>query len=112
MVSAHRALRQRLEAAGCPDADFDARQLVRLAVGQDPRLLDTPLTAAQAETLAALADRRAAREPLQYLLGRWPFFDFELAVGPGVLCPRADTDTVIAALRTSLALAYAETASE
>ena len=97
--AAVRAVQALLAQAGCPDADFDARQLVRLAVGQDPRLLDTPLTAAQAETLAALADRRAAREPLQYLLGRWPFFDFELAVGPGVLCPRADTETVIEALR-------------
>lgn len=33
-------------------------------------------------------------EPLQYLCGSWPFLDFELAVGPGVLCPRADTEVV------------------
>ena len=84
----------RLTAAGCPDADFDARELFRLATGRDVRLSDRPLDAAEAEKLEELTVRRAAREPLQYLCGSWPFLDFELAVGPGVLCPRADTEVV------------------
>ena len=79
---------QRLTAAGCPDADFDARELFRLATGRDVRLSDRPLTAEQAAALEVLCTRRAAREPLQYLCGSWSFLDFELAVGPGVLCPR------------------------
>ena len=86
------ALRQveaRLTEAGCPDADFDAAELFRLAVGADARLATAPLTAAQAAQLEVLTARRADREPLQYLCGSWPFLDFELAVGPGVLCPRA-----------------------
>ena len=32
----------RLTAAGCPDADFDARELFRLATGRDVRLSDRP----------------------------------------------------------------------
>ena len=52
------------------------------------------MDAAEAEKLEELTVRRAAREPLQYLCGSWPFLDFELAVGPGVLCPRADTEVV------------------
>ena len=84
----------RLTAAGCPDADFDARELFRLATGRDVRLSDRPLDAAEAAKLDELTVRRAAREPLQYLCGSWPFLDFELAVGPGVLCPRADTEVV------------------
>ena len=84
----------RLAAAGCPDADFDAAELFRLAVGSDVRLAEVPLTAVQAEQLEQLTARRADREPLQYLCGSWPFLDFELAVGPGVLCPRADTEVV------------------
>ena len=84
----------RLTAAGCPDADFDARELFRLATGRDVRLSDRPLDAAEAAKLEELTVRRAAREPLQYLCGSWPFLDFELAVGPGVLCPRADTEVV------------------
>ena len=92
--AAVREVEQRLTAAGCPDADFDARELFRLATGRDVRLSDRPLTAEQAAALEVLCSRRAAREPLQYLCGSWPFLDFELAVGPGVLCPRADTEVV------------------
>ena len=101
--AAVRETEARLSAAGCPDADFDARELFRLATGRDARLSDRPLTAAEAEKLKELTARRAAREPLQYLCGSWPFLDFELAVGPGVLCPRADTEVVAEAAAGMLA---------
>lgn len=98
-----REIEARLTAAGCPDADFDARELFRLVTGADLRLADQPLTAAQADRLEMLTVRRADREPLQYLCGSWPFLDFELAVGPGVLCPRADTEVVAEAAAGLLA---------
>ena len=98
-----REVEARLTAAGCPDADFDAGELFRLVTGQDARLADRPLTAEQAAKLEALTARRATREPLQYLCGSWPFLDFELAVGPGVLCPRADTEVVAEAAVQMLA---------
>lgn len=98
-----REIEARLTAAGCPDADFDARELFRLVTGVDLRLTDQPLTAAQADRLEMLTVRRADREPLQYLCGSWPFLDFELAVGPGVLCPRADTEVVAEAAAGLLA---------
>ena len=101
--AAVREVEQRLTAAGCPDADFDARELFRLATGRDVRLSDRPLTAEQAAALEVLCTRRAAREPLQYLCGSWSFLDFELAVGPGVLCPRADTEVVAQAAAETLA---------
>ena len=100
--AALREVEHRLAAAGCPDADFDAGELFRLVVEQDVRLASEPLTAAQAERLEALTARREQREPLQYLCGRWPFLDFELAVGPGVLCPRADTEVVAEAAAQTL----------
>ena len=95
MVRARQAFdeaRKRLEAAGVKDAAFDAAALVATQAGdgwrwQDPELDETALA-----RLEALTARRVAREPLQYILGRWPFLDFELQVGPGVLCPRADTE--------------------
>ena len=62
--AAVREVEQRLTAAGCPDADFDARELFRLATGRDGRLSDRPLTAEQAAALEILCTRRAAREPL------------------------------------------------
>ena len=98
-----REVEERLTAAGCPDADFDARELFRLATDRDARLTDRPLDADEAARLEALTLRRAAREPLQYLCGSWPFLDFELAVGPGVLCPRADTEVVAEAAAGMLA---------
>ncbi len=53
------------------------------------------LEAARDETHAVeLARRRAAREPLQYLTGVAGFRKLELAVGPGVLIPRPETEMV------------------
>lgn len=52
------------------------------------------------ETLAiftGLADRRAEHEPIAYLTGTRGFWTVELAVAPGVLIPRADSETLIEA---------------
>ncbi len=43
----------------------------------------------------ALADRRAAGEPLQYVLGTWPFRTLELEVDRRVLIPRPETEQVV-----------------
>ena len=106
-----RQLEARLTAAGCPDADYDAAELFRLVTGRDVRLADAPLTEAQAAQLESLCLRREAREPLQYLCGRWSFLDFELIVGPGVLCPRADTEVVAEAWTGSLKTAMSGSSS-
>jgi release factor glutamine methyltransferase len=42
-----------------------------------------------------LAHRRAAGEPLQYITGIAGFRHLELAVGPGVLIPRPETEMVV-----------------
>lgn len=101
MNAAFQKLCAMLTAAGVPDARFDAAELYRLATGRDPRLDDGPSTA-EAARLSALAERRAAREPLQYILGEWDFMDFTLKVGPGVLCPRADSEIVCESALTLL----------
>ena len=62
-----RRVEARLAAAGCPDADYDARELFRVAAGRDARLSDRVLTTEEAEKLEALCTRREQREPLQYL---------------------------------------------
>ena len=54
-------------------------------------LLRTPL-----DTLANLWRRyQEGHEPLQYLVGRCPWRDLELAVGPGVLIPRQETELLV-----------------
>lgn len=66
-----------------------------LATGRDARLSGgAPLTAFEQKKLDALCEKRCARFPLQYLCGEWDFLDLTLKVGPGVLIPRADTETV------------------
>ena len=53
----------RLTAAGCPDADYDARELFRLATGRDARLSDRLLSDEEANQLEVLCARREQREP-------------------------------------------------
>ena len=56
---------------------------------------DDALGAAQAASFQALAARRAAGEPFAYLVGEREFHGLALAVGPGVLVPRPDTETLV-----------------
>ncbi len=51
--------------------------------------------AAVRDAALALADRRAAGEPLQYVLGTWQFRTLELAVDRRVLIPRPETEQVV-----------------
>lgn len=85
-------VRAQLEQAGVEDAAFDAACLMELVAGRNWRWIDGELTNPQRERLEQFTAKRAQRYPLQYLVGRWPFLDFELEVGPGVLIPRADTE--------------------
>ena len=55
--------------------------------------LDVPEPAAFAPFLA----RRLRHEPIAYITGTRAFWTIELAVGPGVLVPRADSETLIEA---------------
>lgn len=88
-----RAVR-RLTDSGCEDAAFDAKCLLEdlggLSRGHAPD--DKPLTEAQETALARALDERADGRPLQYILGEWEFLTLTLAVGEGVLIPRADTE--------------------
>lgn len=49
-----------------------------------------------------MVERRAGGEPLQYVLGRWPFRGLDLVVDRRVLIPRPETETVAEAAATEL----------
>ena len=52
-------------------------------------------TPAEATAFQALVERRAAREPLAYITGHREFWSLDFKVGPGVLVPRPETETLI-----------------
>ena len=54
-----------------------------------------PVAAAALERLAALAARRTAGEPLQYVLGEWGFRRLTLTVDRRALIPRPETEIVV-----------------
>ncbi|MEV8219018.1 peptide chain release factor N(5)-glutamine methyltransferase [Microbacterium sp. NPDC077391] len=96
-----RAIAQRLADAGVPDPLVDAELLIGHVLGlgrgelQAAAVRGDQIAEADAERLALLVDRRAAREPVQHLTGRAAFRHLELAVGPGVFVPRPETETVV-----------------
>jgi release factor glutamine methyltransferase len=56
---------------------------------------DDALDGEPAARFDALCARRAAGEPLAYLVGRREFHGLDLAVGPGVLVPRPETELLV-----------------
>jgi len=90
---------QRLDAAGCESSRVDAELLVGhvLGLSRSELALEASRTLSGAEEgrLGELAERRAAREPLAYVLGEWGFRNLTLAVDPRVLVPRPETEIVV-----------------
>ncbi len=54
-----------------------------------------PLDPSVVSAARAMASRRAAGEPLQYVFGHWPFRRLDLFVDPRVLIPRPETEQVV-----------------
>ena len=88
----------RLGEAGVESARLDARILLARAMRISREQLiaaDRQPSAEEAAAFQAMIDRRAAREPLAYITGRKEFWSLDLKVGPGVLVPRPDTETLV-----------------
>ncbi|MBV9331513.1 MAG: peptide chain release factor N(5)-glutamine methyltransferase, partial [Alphaproteobacteria bacterium] len=86
----------RLKAAGIESARLEARILLRTALAIPGQEVEPcQLTEDAAQRLADLIERRLAHEPLAYITGRKEFWGLEFAVGPGVLVPRPETETLI-----------------
>lgn len=95
-----------LRAAGIATPRAEARLLLRTATGWTPeRLLaepQAPVPEPAARRMARLVEARAARTPMAYLLGEREFWSLRLRVGPGVLVPRPETETLVEAALEAL----------
>jgi release factor glutamine methyltransferase len=96
----------RLAAAGIESARSEAWLLLAAATGRERAALvaGAPETigAAKQARLDELVRRRLAREPVAYILGEKEFWSLRFEVGPAVLIPRPETETVVEAVLAQL----------
>lgn len=85
-----------LREADVPDAAYDAQAMLAHLLREN--VLNMRIDSGRelsADVIAryeAMLARRAAREPMQYILGETSFMGLDLHVAPGVLIPRQDTE--------------------
>ncbi len=100
-----------LTASGCPDPEIDARWMAEDTLGMSRTDLkfesERAIPAEALERLEAMLERRRAGEPVQYILGSADFMGLQFQVGPGVLIPRQDTETLVEAALIALQTAAA-----
>ena len=88
-------------------AMLDARLLMKAATGySDARLIadEHEVLAASAQALFdGMVTRRARHEPVAHIVGWRDFYGLRIETAPGLLVPRADSETLIETARTSLA---------
>ena len=91
--------KKQLELAGIDTAAFDALCLFEQVFGmnrQDLYLKGSEIAFSQKIIVYQnQIASRMKRQPLQYLLGEWPFRHLKFAVGPGVLIPREETELLV-----------------
>ncbi len=94
------ALAERFDRAGIASALADAELVVGHVAGwtrgevATKTFMGVELDEALARKINVIATRRESREPLQHITGESPFRHLVLAVGPGVLIPRPETELV------------------
>ena len=88
-----------LAEAGCPSPRVDAEWLLAEALSVSRSELQADGTRELSPEIAAgfrrAIARRAAREPLAYILGEWGFRRLELRVDSRVLIPRPETEVLV-----------------
>jgi release factor glutamine methyltransferase len=89
---------KRLATAGVGSARTDVRILLAHAMGvtrEDLIAATRQPSAEEAALFETFVTRRTAREPVAYIRGSREFWSLEFKVGPGVLVPRPETETLI-----------------
>ena len=107
IAATRHALADKFRQAGIDSAGADARLLMAFALGVDRAGLiangERALTVEQAAAIDALAARRLRREPVARIFGHKEFWSLSLQIGPAVLVPRPETETVVEAALDAVA---------
>ncbi len=92
---------QILTASGVKAARREAASLLVLALQKDRTFLvahsDYELSDEEENRFRAFVQRRARREPFQYIAGEREFYGLEFSVTPAVLIPRPETELLVEA---------------
>lgn len=82
-----------------PAPQLDARLLLEHLLDTSHSYLivhaEQSLSGEQIENYRQLIQRACQQEPIPYIVGHAPFFDFDLHVQPGVLIPRPETEQLV-----------------
>ena len=91
--------RARAALASSDTADLDAQVLLTHVLGVERAFLfahgEVPLDSQTWLQFQSMLQRRAAGEPLAYILGVQGFYDLDLVVTPSVLVPRPETELLL-----------------
>ena len=91
--------KKQLAAAGIEDSVFESKQIIKHITGYTSTQIlmnyTKPLSEFQESLLTVIIKQRLIHYPLQYIICKWNFFGRDYFVGPGVLIPRSDTETLM-----------------
>jgi release factor glutamine methyltransferase len=91
-----RATEQLGRTSDTPRLDAEILMSAALGITRDRLLLSNPNGQAP-DAFYEFIERRAKGEPVAYITGQRAFWTIDLAVGPGALVPRPDSETLIVA---------------
>ncbi len=106
LATARRELARLLRQAGIESPELDARLLLGFTLGLDHSALaaqsERRLSGDEIETVASVAARRLAGEPVARIVGMREFWSLPLALNRDTLVPRPETETVVEAALAAL----------
>lgn len=107
IAAARRLLKAHFEQAGIDSPALDARLLIQHALKLEHAALasapDRPLTSNDRNSIAKLAARRLAGEPVARIFSVKEFWGLPLLLSPATLVPRPETETIVEAALAALA---------
>jgi len=90
-----------LHEGGIAEPRREANSLLAFALGKDRTFLithhDYGLSDEEEANFQAVLQRRASREPFQYITGKQEFYGLDFSVSPDVLIPRPETEMIVEA---------------